>query len=293
MIKKLLLLIGVCFLFTPTPTLANACLDSGQSANKVCQKDYAYDQLVMFFKDANNTEQKVHAKRVREKSTGELVHVDYDFIASCKSNCGNLDAVITDIFWGFRNAHVEDRIYEKVVYQCDPTMEVCCDKNGCTEIYDSNTASKDSRSLKKVDNDNQSMQRSGRRMIDKNLERADRASAIADRALRRGANGQDVKMDMQALNVQPMKFGITNTLSGGTIICAFNNNGICEQLNGYATVSDRMVDISLDHNNGREFTRDLNNFLNDSYNINRMYCSSSFKCEHTGQCSLTLTCSQH
>ena len=269
MIKKLLLLIGVYFLFTSTSTLANSCLDSLQSSNRTCQQNYSYDVLVMYFKGADNKEHKVHAKRVRQKSTGALMHVDYDFVSSCTNDCSSLDAKTNDILWAFRNAYMENKLYQKVIYKCDPTVEVCCDQK---------------RGSKNKDGD----------LIDKYIGRADGVTNIIDKVMRNSSNGQQVKQDMEAATAQPLQFQIINTVSGATKVCAVSG-AYCNEIAGSATASNNMANFNLSHDKGGAFNENLRRFLDGVYRVgNEMTCSQSTSCSSDGKnCTINMACRKY
>lgn len=300
MIKKLFLLIGVYFLFIPTPTLANSCLDSLKSSNPTCQQSYSYDVLVMYFKDADNKEHKVHAKRVRQKSTGALVHVDYDFVSNCTNDCSSLDAKTSDILWAFRTAYMENKLYQKVIYKCDPTVEVCCDETGCTEIYDvDKPLDESSSSLEEIYNDHQFIQKRGSKnkdgdLIDKYIGRADGVTNIIDKIMRNSSNGQQVKQEMGEATAQPLQFHIFNSVSGATKICAVSGPD-CNEIAGSATVSNNMASFNLYHDKGDRFNRNLRNFLEGIYQDGReMTCSQSTSCSSDGKnCTINMTCRKY
>lgn len=302
MIKKLLLLIGVYFLFTSTSTLANSCLDSLKSSNRTCQQNYSYDVFVMYFKDVDNKEHKVHAKRVRQKSTGALVHVDYDFVSSCTNDCSSLDAKTNDILWAFRTAYIENKLYQKVIYKCDPTVEVCCDETGCTEIYGVDEPLDESRSSPEEiynNSDYQFIQKRGNKnkdgdLIDKYIGRADGVTNIIDKVMRNSSNGQQVKQDMEAATAQPLQFQIINTVSGATKVCAVSG-AYCNEIAGSATASNNMASFNLSHDKGSAFNENLRNFLEDVYRVgNEMTCSQSTSCSSDGKnCTINMTCRKY
>ena len=55
------------------------------------------------------------------------MYAHYDFVINCLVNCPVSDTdVMQEGLWAFRNALLENRLYEKVMEQCDPRVEVCC-----------------------------------------------------------------------------------------------------------------------------------------------------------------------
>lgn len=295
MLKRFIFIISVCFLFTPNYSHANSCLDSLQSANRTCQQSYAYDVLVMYFKDVNNKEHKVHVKRVREKSTGTLVHADYDFVSNCTNNCSSLDEKANDILWSFRNAYMANRFYQKIIYQCDPTEERCCDNTRCNEILGVEQLD-DNSQIEDADNNNQFTLKRGSKhkdgdSIDKAISRADGITKIIAKIMSYSANGQQVKQEMETVTAQSLQFLIMNTNSGTTQVCAVSG-AFCNQINGSATTSNNMASFELHHNNGAVFNKDLRNFLEDVYEGDYgMHCSQSTSCSLDGsRCTITLSC---
>lgn len=289
MLKKIIFIISIYFLFTPNYAHANSCLDSLQSANRTCQQSYAYDVLVMYFKDVSNRENKVHVKRVREKSTGTLVHADYNFVSSCTNNCFSLDEKANEILWSFRNAYMANKFYQKIIYQYDPTEERCCDNTGCNETLGVEQLG-DNSPIEDANNDNQFKHKDGD-SIDKAISRADGITNIIGKIMGYSANGQQVKQEMETVTAQPLQFLITNTDSGATKVCAVSG-AFCSPINGSVTTSNNMAIFELHHNNGAVFNKDLRNFLEDVYQGDYgMHCSQSTACSLDGsKCTITLRC---
>ena len=298
MLKKLFLLIGVYFLFAPTYALANDCLDSLKASDSTCRQSYDYDVFVMYFKDDNNEEHKVHAKRVFEKSTGKFVHVDYDFISNCTNDCSSLDSKVNDILWSFRNAYIADKLYAKVIYKCDPTEENCCYDAQFNEIPDiGNPLVNSSSALEEVNNssDNLSAQQNGAKqkdgdLIDKAISRTNGAISIVDRIMRDSDNGQEVKQKMENVTAQPSLFQIVNTVSGAVKVCAVSG-AYCNEIAGSATASKNMANFDLHHNNGSNFNRNLHNFLVDVYEIDYgLSCNQTVTWHGDGSVTIKLRC---
>lgn len=279
---------------------ANACFDSVNKGSSACTA-YQYDTLTVYFKDAHNVEHKALVKRVVQKSNGVLVHADYDFVAKCTSQCSESDNTVNDMLWAFRNANINNSFYQKVVYVCDPTQEVCCDDTGCTEIYSVEApADGEVSSPKKLNFESQGnvtllngkKKRNGD-IIDKALNRTEAISNIADNVLRNTSNGQQVQTDMAQVVAQPMVFQIVNTSSGGVAVCVSSGN-ICTQISGSATASEHMAYFDLSHNNGQNFNLNLRNFLENNYTRdNDMICSQSSSCSSDGYCTVHMTCSKY
>lgn len=300
MLKKLLFIISISFLFTPHFAQANNCLDSLQSNNRICQQSYAYDVLAMYFKDASNKEHKVHVKRVREKLTGTLVHADYDFVSNCTNNCLSLDEQANDILWAFRNAYIENKFYEKIIYQCDPTEERCCDNTGCNQILAVEPLN-DNVLIEDVNTgtDNQFILNKGGKhkdgdIIDKGINRIEGITNIIANILGYSDNGQQVKQDMETATAQPLQFQIINTVSGTTLVCAVSGT-TCNQIAGSATTSNSMANFDLHHNNGAAFNKNLRNFLETVYERdNGMSCYQATSCNvDSTMCTVTLRCSRY
>jgi len=304
-LKKLLLLIGVYFLFSPTYALANNCLDSSKSSNRACLQNYSYDVLVMYFKDNNDKEHKVRAKRIHEKSTGNFVHVDYDFESSCANDCSSLDLKVNDVLWSFRNTYMTNKFYEKVIYKCDPTEGSCCYDTGCTEILDisnpldsADKSSDESRSLLEeanIINGNQFTQKRSNNKIngekfDRALNRINGTTSVIDRVMRDSTNGQDVKQNLENVTAQPMLFITSRIDSGRTTVCAITGSG-CKEVSGSATVGTDMANFDLQHNNGPTFNHNLQRFLVGVYqNDYGMHCDKTVKWNDADSVTITLRC---
>jgi hypothetical protein len=230
------------------------------------------------------------------------VHADYDFVAKCTSQCSASDNTVNDMLWAFRNANINNSFYQKVVYVCDPTEEVCCDDTGCTEIYSVGLpVDKVETSTKELNSDsdgsvavlNSKKKRNGD-IIDKAIIRTEAISNIADNVLRNTSNGQQVQTDMAQVVAQPMVFSIINTLTGGISVCVSSGN-YCNMLSGSATASEHMAYFDLSHNNGQNFNEALRGFLLSNYQQDKgMICNTSTSCSSNGDsCTIHMTCSKY
>ena len=119
----------------PSTAFANECFVDGNHLNPSCSQ-YRYDKITAYFEDNFESEHSVQIKRVYARSSGELLSTDYDFDIKCSQafNCLDIDLLVTQTFWEFRNAVVQDRLYIYVPNHCNPLFEVCCEDGICTEI---------------------------------------------------------------------------------------------------------------------------------------------------------------
>lgn len=266
-------------LFWMNNASANICLDSGQSANPQC-RSYVYDKWSLYFKDSLGTEQQFYAKRVKERATGRLAHVDYDFSFACYTNCGTVDDIATSKLWDWRNAYLNNAFYEKG--PCDPTEQSCCGTTGCFEIY-----SEDG----EVDNANNvgPLRKGGK--IDKAIQRTEAVTNIADNVIRISNNGRQLQDNVSSVSAQPVMFFVAYKISGrAELFTCSNSNGECKEIAGHVTESTYMADVSAEHNNGSSFNRSLRDFLENRYEGDRgLICSTSTLCNDNG-CSVHMTC---
>ena len=116
-----------------TQAEANVCLDYDSNGNTACNQNYVYDKLTVYFKDAYGVEQKFFAKRIVQKSNSALLHVDYDFVVNCITNCSDNTALMNRYLWDWKNAIGTDSLYTKQ-RACDPNYESCCTRLTCYEV---------------------------------------------------------------------------------------------------------------------------------------------------------------
>ncbi|CAM3783364.1 hypothetical protein [Rheinheimera salexigens] len=297
MLKKIIFIIAL--LFVSYNASANTCYDSINKGSAACAA-YQYDVFTLYFKDENNSEHKVYAKRVIQRSNGVLVHVDYDFVSACTSQCSELDNIANETLWAFRNANQNNTFYQKVVYVCDPTEEVCCNDTGCNEIYKVGNPSSELATVKENleyhdDKLNEIASKRGPKykngdIIDKGIYRTEAITNVADNMLRNSSNGQQVQQGMALVTVQPIQFQIFNSISGAVKICV-SSGSFCEEIQGYGTASNNMASFELSHNQGQNFNTALRDFIERAYQVDKqMTCSQSTSCSSENHCTVRLTC---
>lgn len=259
------------------------CLDSGQSANPQC-RSYIYDKWSLYFKDSEGKEQQFYAKRVRERASGRLVHVDYDFSFTCHSSCGNAEDIIQTKLWNWRNAYMANAFYEKG--PCDPQEQVCCDEVGCFEIYSADQQVSKSELVNTLSKG----KKGGNKDVDKAIDRTESMTNIVDNVIRISNNGQQLQQNVNNVTAQPIMYFVGTSLSGVARLYVCTNQNQCNEIAGHITESNDMADVSAEHNNGSSFNRSLWEFLENRYEGDRgLICHTSTSCNDTG-CSVHMTC---
>jgi hypothetical protein len=294
MIRKILLL-GIALFFSDF-ALANPCFNSLKQGSAACTS-YSYDTLSIYFKDSNNKEQQFIAKRVRDKKTGRLLHVDYDFIISCSVACGNVKDVTTSALWDWRTAYLNNKFYQKVPYVCDPTVEKCCNTTGCNQIYsDPVTDQLNAIQSQTIAQANQGTMASTTpkkgSMIDKPLQRTESVTNIADNIIRNSQNGPELQTEVAKVSVQAPLFYMRISTSGGSSLCMVSGAD-CIEISGYVTQSDSMADVSVRHNYGQDTNRHIERFLENYFIDNKQlicYKSSAGCGDDASSCSVVMTC---
>lgn len=85
-------------------------------------QQYRYDTINVYFRDEFYVEHKAITERVILRASGALVHANYDFEVQCHNqlDCANIEIMTEAVLWAFRNAIVENRLYEIIYEPCDP-----------------------------------------------------------------------------------------------------------------------------------------------------------------------------
>ena len=260
---------------------AEDCLKYGNKSSPSCSA-FLYDTVDVFFKDSQQLEQQVLAKRVFRKSDRQLLHVDYDFEVKC-NNCavGSTESMVDDVLWAWRQAYMENRFYTKEPDICDPTVQACCDDFSCNDI----------RAVEPSPGkgDIATLSRKGG-TIDKYLDRTQKATAIVDDVMRISANASQLRQGVAEVAKEPAKFVFVTSDTGWKRICVIDEFE-CKLVQGNITINDNMADVDLRHQYGQNFNHELQDFLRD-YLTNRkqMYCSQSMSCDSGGRCTIAMSC---
>jgi hypothetical protein len=271
---------------------ANPCLDYDNSGTTACQQSYVYDKATVYFKDANGIEQKFFAKRIVQKSNSALLHVDYDFVVNCITNCSDNTAVMNRYLWDWKNAVGTDSLYTKQS-ACDPNYESCCSRLTCGEVNsepgigDSTLSAKPNAETMALDVSTQSA------AVDKNLTNRDAITGIFATSVALATEGKEVAPKVKANETTPTSVIMVKETETLDSVCYINAESKCEKLEGSVLVTENDLEAELKHNLGPDFNQTLNNFLYDNYLRNRpMSCSQTASCSKDG-CSIVLTCSAY
>jgi hypothetical protein len=298
MLKQLFFFIVLTFVSYSSE--ANPCFDSSKKGAAECSA-FEYDNLTMYFKDASDLEHKVQVKRVIQKSNRVMVHADYNFVATCNSQCGAINTKVNDMLWAFRNTNINNTFYEKIVYICNPLEEVCCDDTGCTEIQNVGGSPEASADLTEaadldIEGNVAKLSKKGPKngdKIDRAIDRLEGITNIVDNVLRNTSNGQQVQTDMAQVAVQSMQFQIVNSTTGGVMVCV-STGSYCNEISGSATASNDMAYFDLEHSYGQAFNDRLRDFLDMTYKSdNGMICSQSTSCDSSNNCEVNMTCRKY
>lgn len=269
---------------------ANPCLDYDNSGNAACKQSYVYDKLTVYFKDADGVEQKFFAKRIIQKSNSALLHVDYDFVVSCITNCSDNTAVMNRYLWDWKNAIGTDSLYTKQ-RACDPNYESCCTRQTCDEVNsepgigNSTLSAKPTAETMAPDVPSQSAA-----AVDKNLTKGDAITGIFANSIALAKEGQEVAPKVKANETTATSVIRVKETERLDSVCYINAESKCEKLAGSVLATENHLEAELSHNLGPDFNNALNNFLYDNYLRNRpMSCTQTMSCSNNG-CSLVMTC---
>lgn len=268
------------------------CFYTKNQSSQQC-RHYAYDKVDIFFRDAANVEQKVIAKRVKSKTTGELLHVNYDFVVTCAGACGATGVLAREVMWAFRNALVENRLYTKEVVSlsCDPTLEVCCDDTGCSEIFE---ASGDKEELSQDDTKLDVIKsRNKITIIERAIHGLSSATTIHNNIAQNSRNEAEYQQQciVEKVFVDMPTFAYFEVANGSYRLCKLSANGECAVIDGRMIESEHSGFAEFTHQQGPDFNEELRSFVIDFYMRDRgMFCNQNMSCDAIGNCSIKLTC---
>ncbi|MAD76368.1 MAG: hypothetical protein CML20_16540 [Rheinheimera sp.] len=294
-----LILFGITAISQDAKAATDPCFYSKNQSASNC-RHYAYDSLEVYFRDADNLEQKVIAKRVKSKSTQQLLHVNYDFQAVCNGTCIDQNTLAGEILWAFRNAIVENRLYVKEIIDihCDPTMEVCCDDTGCNQIYGVNdTQDKSHTSKPKAGVKSEPITLAGKKSkkVDRAIQNTEATTNIMDNVVRNSRNPADftekctteVFVDMPAFSYSPLG-------TGNYKVCKLETSGYCEPIEGYLTEYENSGFAEFKHTQGQIFNEQLRSFVSEFFMQQRgMFCNQNMSCDAIGNCTVRMTCQRY
>ena len=224
-------------------------------------------------------------KRVLSKTTGQLLHANYDFEAQCYSavSCTNFNSATESLLWSFRNAIVQNRLYEITYEPCDPNLELCCDQLSCqVPLRAMATAS--------PQND------ANMRKVEKGLNILEVISNIFSNASNTAVNAADLtdKIATESSTTGDMPtfayFEISPN-TGSYKLCKLEQSGECKLIDGRILLTDGGGYAEFEHNGGLEENMELQNFLYNFFMFDRqMHCNQTMTCGADNQCNIIMSC---
>lgn len=276
-----------------TQAEANVCLDYDSNGNTACNQNYVYDKLTVYFKDAYGVEQKFFAKRIVQKSNSALLHVDYDFVVNCITNCSDNTALMNRYLWDWKNAIGTDSLYTKQ-RACDPNYESCCTRLTCYEVNaepgigGTPLSPEHATETNALDVSTQSAS-----TTDKKLTKWDAITGIFANSIALAKEGKEVAPKLKSNETTPTSIVMVKETDTLDTVCYINAESKCEKLEGSVLDTETYLEAELRHNLGPDFNNSLNNFLYDNYLRNRpMSCSQRMSCSKN-TCTIVLTCSPY
>lgn len=255
MMKYLFKLLFVFVAMGGTQAEANQCLDYDNKGHAACQQSYSYDTLSIYFKDAYGTEQKFFAKRIIQNSNSALVHVDYDFVVSCITDCSDHSAVMNRYLWDWKNALSTDSLYTKHSL-CNPNESNCCTEHGCDHALEQQKSSADislavsDPKQTPPDEKHKSEAVTARIMVT--------SVATADA-------GSDIALLLKENETTDTLVAILREGSNADSLCYLHTQSRCEPLQGLVFRSGDRVEANLSHSLGEQFNQSLQNFIFAQY----------------------------
>lgn len=276
-----LLLMLASFSFD-TEANTDPCFFSKNQSSVSCAK-YKYDKKYAHFRDEFNIEHKVVIKRVLSKTTGKLLHANYDFEVKCHSqlNCANLSSATESVLWSFRNAIVENRLYEIVYTPCDPSTELCCDLLAC-QIPLRAAAPKQN---------NQSDRR-----VDKPLEKIETITTIINNLSNIATNGANFKDEVATTSattgdLPTFAYSEISSGSGSYTLCKLERSGECTRVDGRMSIYDGSGYAEFEHDQGAVHQKEIYDFLYNFFIQDRgMHCSQTMACGTNNHCNIIMSC---
>lgn len=277
------LLTGALFA-SPSAAATDPCFESKNQASVNCRK-YNYDTINGYFRDHANIEHKVIIKRVLAKNTGQLLHANYDFEVQCHVglDCSTSDAMSESALWAFRNAIVENRLYQIFYHACDPSRELCCDESAC-QIPAAVGEQQDTPPAVQRKNPRD-------RREDRTLEKIESVTNIMDNVARNSRNAFDFKEEVITEVVLDMPtFAYTELSSGSYTLCKLQSSGRCDRINGRLLDSVDSGYAEFSHELGQDTNKQLHDFLWEFFVTERqMTCSQTMRC-NANLCTVTMQC---
>lgn len=240
---------------------ANVCLDYDSSGNTTCQQSYSYDKLTVYFKDTQGVEQKFFAKRIIQKNNSALLHVDYDFVVNCISNCSDHTLVMNRYLWDWKNALTADLLYTKQNL-CSADNKLCCSGLSCDDAQAKPVLAPDKTPVALSHSESAD---DGAASSNKKTGKAD----FVDRALVDSAASAKVGVDVAALikgnETTDTLLAIVRETDSLDSVCYLQAESQCETLAGRVLSTEHLFEVNLTHRLGADFNNALQNFLYSHY----------------------------
>lgn len=274
----------------------NPCFDYQKKWSSQCS-DYVYDKIDAYFRDATNTEHQVILYRVKTRASGQLVHVHYDFVISYSDDHQQDKVVLQEGLWAFRNALLNNQLYEKVILACDPTVEVCCHEYGCNEIY---SVDQQTQLNTPKNSDVSAVGRSGGvTKFERFLTGADAALSIHHHIARNSRNAGDYQQQFSQQQAKPTLFALRKINEGSYKVMMLTAENLYEDAEGIIRLDPDLglVNVDVAHNWGAAHNDELHQFLRDVLQIGVVYtrCTQSTECNgelENLRCTVKMSCRQ-
>ncbi len=278
-----LLLVLASFSFA-TEANTDPCFLSKNQSSASCAK-YKYDKKYAHFRDESNIEHKVVVKRVLSKTTGKLLHANYDFEVKCHSqlNCANLSSATESVLWSFRNAIVENRFYEIVYTPCDPSTELCCDLLTCQVPLRAAAPQQNNQSDRRVD---------------KPLQTTETITNIISNISNIAKNGADFKEEVATTSaatgdLPTFAYSEISLGSGSYTLCKLERSGECARVDGRMSILNGNGYAEFEHDQGLAHQNELSSFLYNFFVQDRgMHCSQTMTCGADNHCKIIMSCQE-
>ncbi|OGO76167.1 MAG: hypothetical protein A2203_15270 [Chromatiales bacterium RIFOXYA1_FULL_46_5] len=256
--KYLFKLLFVCIaLWGCSQAGANLCLDYDNSGHATCKQSYSYDKLTVYFKDADGVEQKFFAKRIIQKNNSALVHVDYDFVVNCISNCSDHTVVMNRYLSDWKNALTADLLYTKQRL-CSAHDKFCCSGLSCDDAQAKPALVSGAVSHSTSADDSAA-----------NTNKKHGKAEIADSALTDSVASAKAGVEVAALikgnETTDTLLAIVKETDSLDSVCYLQADSQCETLAGRVLSTEHLFEANLSHSLGAQFNESLQNFLYEHY----------------------------
>jgi hypothetical protein len=240
---------------------ANVCLDFDSSGNATCKQSYLYDKLTVYFKDAGGVEQKFFAKRIIQKNNSALLHVDYDFVVSCISDCSDHTVVMNRYLWDWKNALTADLLYTKQRL-CSAHDKFCCSGLSCDDTQAKPAHAPDT---DPVAVSQRASADDGAVSTNKKPDKAEVADSALTDSVASAKAGVEVAALIKGNETTDTLLAIVKKTDGLDSVCYLQAELECETLVGRVLSTEHLFKANLTHSLGADFNNSLQNFLYEHY----------------------------